>query len=109
MDDIFIIEASDNVNDSVCVADVGQKLVSQALALGRTLDKAGYIHKLYDRRSVLLRLVYRRKEVKAFVRHGDHADVRLDRAERIVRALRPGVRNCIKQCGFADIRQPDDT
>ena len=35
VDDVLIIEAAHNVDDGVRVADVGQELVAQALALGR--------------------------------------------------------------------------
>jgi hypothetical protein len=40
--------------------------------------------------------------------HVDDADVRLDRAERVVRALGPGGRDGVENGGLADVGQSDD-
>ena len=42
------------------------------------------------------------------IRHFDHADIRLDRAERVVFGGDAGLGQCIEQCGLADVRQADD-
>ena len=57
MDDILIVEAAHDMDDSVGVAYIRQELVAQSLALGCTLDKACDVDKLDDGRGVLLRLV----------------------------------------------------
>src|SRR5690606_38576552 len=57
----------------------------------------------------LLRLRQRRELVEARVRHGDLADIRLDRAERIVRRLRRRrLRQRVEKGRLADIGQTDD-
>ena len=45
----------------------------------------------------------------ACVRYGDDADVRLDRAERIIGCLRARLGDRVEQGTLADIRQTDDS
>ena len=47
---------------------------------------------------------------EARVRHGDHADVGVDGAERIVRRFRlAGARDRVEQGGLADVGETDDS
>ncbi len=41
MDDIFILEAADNVDDGVALADGGEELVAEAFSVGGSFDEAG--------------------------------------------------------------------
>ena len=51
-----------------------------------------------------------RERLEARVGHRDDADVRLDRAERIVRRLGLArARQGVEEGGLADVRQPDDS
>ncbi len=108
-DDVGIIKAADDVNDGVRVADVAEKLVAETFALRRALDKTRDIHELDRGGGVFLRLVHLREIVQPRVRHSDNADVRLDRAERVVRRLRPGVRQRIEKRALAHVGQTHDT
>ena len=109
VDDVLIVEASHHVDDRVRGADVREELVAEALALRRALDETRNVDKLDDRRGLLLGLIEVRQPVKTLVRHGDHADVRVDGAERIVRGLGARVGDGIEQRGLADVRQSHDS
>ena len=108
-DDVGIIKAADDVNDGIGVADIAEELVAETFALRRALDKTRDIHELDRGGGVFLRLVHLREIVQPRVRHGDNADVRLDRAERVVRRLRPGVRQRIEKRALAHVGQTHDT
>ena len=97
------------MNDGVGTANVLQKLVAKPRALRRALHQTGNVHKFNDGRGFFVRLIHLRQLVQPCVRHSHHAHIRLDGAEGIVGALRPGVGNGIKQRAFAHIRQPHNT
>ena len=107
-DDVRVLKAAHHVHDGLALADMGEELVAQALAVARTLDQACDIDKLDDRRGLLLGVVHGGQLVKALVRHGDHAGVRLDGAERVVRRFRTGLGDRVEQGGLADVGQTDD-
>jgi hypothetical protein len=44
--DVLVVEAADHLDDGVDLADVGQELVAEALALARALDQAGDVDEL---------------------------------------------------------------
>src|SRR5699024_6261169 len=101
--------AAHDVDYGVRAAYVLQELVAQALALGRALYKSRYVHELYDSRRVFLRLIELSEEVQPLVRHRDHADVRVYRAEGVIGALCAGVSYRIEQRALAHVGQSDDT
>ena len=107
--DVFVVKAAHDVHDRIRGADVGQELVAEALALGRALDEAGDVDKLDHRGGLFLRLIHLSQIVQPRVRHGDHADVRVDGAKRVVGDFRARVRDGVEQRGLADVRQADDT
>ena len=49
MVDVLVLEAPDDLDDGVDLADVGQELVAEAFALAGALDQPGDVHEL-DRR-----------------------------------------------------------
>ena len=109
VDDVLVVEAADNVDDGVRPADVFEELVAESLPLARAADEPRDVHKLDDRRGLLLRLVERAQPLQPLIRHGNNADVRLDRAERIIRTLRPRIRQRVEQRRFSNIGQAHDT
>ena len=107
--DVVILEAAQDVDDGVDLADVGEELVAEALALRRALHQAGDVDEGELGRDDLGRAGDGGKLVEARIGDRDLADIGLDRAEGIIgrlRRLRLG--QSIEKRRFADIRQADD-
>ena len=49
--DVRVLEAAHDLHDGVHLADVGEELVAQSLALARALDQAGDVDELDGRRN----------------------------------------------------------
>ena len=101
---VFILVAADDVQDGVDVAQVAQELVAQPFALRRAAHQAGDVDQLKNGRDDLLRLdvAVDRRQPRIGNRH--RADVRLDRAERIVLAGDARRRERVEQRALADVR-----
>ena len=84
MDDVGIVEAADHVDDSVHLADVGEELVAQALALGGALYQTGDVHEFDHGGGGLGGIVHGCQLVEAGVRNRNDAYVGIDGAERVV-------------------------
>ena len=109
MDDVAVLEAAHDMGDRVALADVGEKLVAEPLALRRAADEAGDVDEGQPGRDDLLRAGDLGQDVETRVRHRDLADVGLDGAKRIVgRLRRRGLRQRIEERRLADIGQADD-
>ena len=85
---VAVLEAADDMHDRVDFADVREELVAQPFALARARDQAGDIDELDRRGTTRCGLTMLGELVQPLVRHLDDADVRLDRAKRIVGRLR---------------------
>ncbi len=85
MGDVVVLETAQHVHDGIHLADVGEELVAEALALGRAAHQPGDVYEGDARRDDLLRLGDVGELAHARIGHGDFAGVGLDRAERIVR------------------------
>ena len=106
---VLVLEAAHHVGDGIHLADVGQKLVTEALALRRAGDETGDVHELDGGREDFLGLGDRRELVQARVWHLDDADVRIDGAERIVLGRNAGLGQRVEERGLADVGQADNT
>ena len=96
------------MSDGIGLTNVRQELVTQPLALRRAGHESGDIDELHGRRQDLLRLDDVGKYLQTKIRHGNDADVRLDRAERVVLGGDLSCRQRVKQCRFANVGQADD-
>src|SRR5437667_3371041 len=106
---VRVLEAADHVDDGVHLADMGEELVAQALALRGALHEPGDVHELDDRGDFLLRLDELEQPVEARVGHLNDADVGLDGAKGIVlRRGRLGGGERVEQRGLADVGEADD-
>ena len=111
MDDVVVVEASDDVNDGVALADVGEKLVTEAGAVRGSLDETGDVDELDGGWDDVVRLGAGDggESLEALVGDRDDAAVGLDGAERVVGSLRGAVLDqSIEQGGLADVGQADD-
>ena len=107
--DILIVEAADHMDDGIGFPDVGQKLVAKPRALTGALHQTGDVHELNDRRGLFIRLIDLRQLVQPGVRHGHHAYVGVDGAERIVGALCACIGDGVEQGALSYVRKPHDT
>ena len=109
MGDVVVDETACDEGHRVTVADVGQELVAQTLALGRAAHQAGDIHEVDPRRDDFFRRDDRRQRVQPWLRHRHIAGVGLDGTEGIVRGLGgSGLGQRVEQRRFADVRQAND-
>ena len=103
------LEAAQHMDDRVDFADVREELVAEPFALRRAAHQPGDVDELDLGLDLLRRLGDRLDPVEPRVRDGDAADIRLDRAEGIVRRLRRGgLRQRVEKRRFANIRQADN-
>ena len=108
--DIRVLEATDDLHDRVDLANVAEELVAESFAGARAFHEARDVHKLDRGRDDLLRVRKFRERFEARVGHGDDAEIRIDRAEGVVRGLRfARARDGVEKRGLADIRQPDNS
>ena len=107
--DVVVLEAAQHVGDGVDLANVAQKLIAQAFALGGAAHQAGNVDERQPRRNSPCRLADLSELVEARIGHADIADIRLDRAERIVgRFRRCRLRERVEERGLANVWQADD-
>ena len=110
MMDVGVFEAADDLNDGVDFADMGEKFITQPFALTRALDQAGDVDKFDHRRNDDVGFHHLLQYLQPSIGHGDHADVGVDGAKGIIGRLRfAGAGDGIKQGGFADVGQTDDS
>src|SRR5258707_7383395 len=108
MGDVAVLEAAQYMRDGVDLADMGEELVAEALALGGAADEAGDVDEGKPRRNDRLGMRDFRERLQAQIGHRHLAEIGLDGAERIVRRLRGGgLRQRVAERGLADIRQAD--
>jgi hypothetical protein len=109
MGHVAILETAQHMGDGVDLADIGEELVAEPLALGRALHEARDIDEGHPRGDDLLRLRDLGQLVEPRVGHRDLAHIGLDRAEGEIRRLRRRrARQRVEQRGFAHVRQTDD-
>ena len=106
---ILIVEAAEHMNDGIGLANVGQKLITQTLALACALHQAGNVHNLDGGRHDALRVNEFGKFIEAFVRNGDYAHIGFDCTKWKVCRLSLSVRQTVEKRGLAHIRKPYDT
>ncbi|MNV72477.1 hypothetical protein D3C71_1655670 [compost metagenome] len=97
------------MNNRVHLADMRQEFVAETFALARAAHQSRDVHEFKCRRHRFVRYNQLRQLIETLVRNLNHADIGVDRAERIVRGLRARLRNCVKQRRFAHVGQTHDT
>ena len=108
MRDVAVLKTTHHMHNGIDFTDGGEKLVAKALAFGGSAHQPSNIDERDTRGNDLRRLPEHCQLVQPRIRHRDLADIRLDRAERIVGGLR---RRClcqgIEERRLAHIRQAD--
>ena len=109
MDHVRVLEGARHHADGVRLADVGEELVAQPLALAGAAHDPGDVHE-GDRRRYHPRGVEQLGElVQARIRQGHNPHVRLNGRERVVGGQDGRAGQSIEQGGLADVGQSDDS
>ena len=106
---IVVFKTADNVHNGLNLSDVSEEFVAETLTLRRAFDQTRDVAKFDRGIDCLFGMINFMQLGDACVRYGDDADVRLDRAERIIGCLRARLGDRVEQGTLADIRQTDDT
>ena len=96
MDDVVVDKAAHDMHNGVHLADIGEELISQALALAGAAHQPGDVHKFNGCGRVFFRMVHLRELVQPLVGDRHHADIRLNGAEWIVCGLCARIGNRVK-------------
>ena len=107
---VRIVEAAHDLHDGVDLAHVREELVAEAFALAGALHQPGDVDELDRRRDHDVGAGNLLQHRQPRVRHGHHADVGIDGAERIVGRLRlPRPGDGVEQGRLADVGETDDS
>jgi hypothetical protein len=106
--DLGVLVSADHVQDRVGLADVGQELVAEPLALMGAAHEAGDVveldHLVDDGRGP----DGLGHAAEPLVGHADHGHVRLEGGERIVGRRRTRAREGVEERRLARVRKADD-
>src|SRR5690606_21254044 len=91
VDHVVVFKAAHDMHDGVDLANVGQKLVSEAFALACAFNEPGDVYKSDRGRNNPFRLYDVGQDLEAGIRHVNDSHVGFDRAKREVCRLRPVV------------------
>ena len=108
VNDVFVLEAADDVGHRVRLADVAKKRVPFAFSLRRAADEAGDIDEVDGGRHHFGGGKVVDEGIEALVGDGYDTDVRFDGAECVVGRFRLLARERVKKRGLSDVREPDD-
>ena len=81
MGDVVVIEAAEDVNNGICLADVGKEFIAQAFTLGGAFDETCDVDNLYCSGYYRAGITHLDELGQAIVGYGYDAHVGLDCAE----------------------------
>ncbi len=84
VDDVIVLETPHDMQNRVALADVGEELVPEALALRGSFHEAGDIREIHRRADDLLGRNHLCERLQPRIVHFHDRRIRLDRAKRIV-------------------------
>ena len=105
---VIVFEAAHDMGDRIRLTDVGEELIAEALTFRGAGNQTGDVDELHRCRDDFRGLHDTGEHVEARIGHRHDADVRLDRAERVVLGRDLRRRQRIEECRLADVRQADD-
>ena len=108
VDDVVVVMGAHDVDDGVDLADVGQELVAQALALAGAAHEAGDVVEVDGVVDDVRGADRLRHAVEALVDDRHDGDVRLDGRERVVGRLGARARQRVEERRLARVGHPDD-
>ena len=100
---VVIVKATHHVCNRIGFANIGEELIAQTFAFGRTCDQARNIDKLHRSKLHALWFDNFSQRIHARIGHFDHADIRLNRTKRVVFSRNTRFGQGVKKSGFADV------
>ena len=96
MSNIPIIKATNHLSHCIHLTNMLQKLVAQALTLGRPFYQTGNIHKPKSRRRSFLGVIHFVQNLQTLVRHLHNTYIWLNGTKRVIGRFSPRLGDCIK-------------
>ena len=109
MDDVRIVEQTNDMCDRVNRADMSKKLIPKTFAFACAFDKTRDVDEFHRGGNRLGGMFQFDKFVHTRIRNGHDACVRLNGAEWKIGGGRSAVAEGVEESGLADIRQTDET
>ncbi len=109
VEDVIVLEHTSDLADRISLTNVGEEGVAHALTLGGALHDARDIDEADRGRENLLGTVDLSETREPLVGNADHAHVRLDRRERIIRSEHVVAGQCVEQGRLAGVGEADDS
>jgi len=109
MDDVGVIETSDDMENGINVAYVCEELIAEAFPFVGAANQAGNVKKLQRGGSGFRGPEDLRQSIKPIVGDGNNANIGIDRAKGIVCHFSPGGCDGVEEGRFSDIGESDNT
>ena len=109
VEDVIVLEHTSDLADRISLTNVGKEGVAHALTLGGALHDARDVDEADRGRENLLGTVDLSETREPLVGNADHAHVRLDRRERIIRSEHVVAGQCVEQGRLAGVGKADDS
>ena len=103
--DIVVCETPCHLADGVGFTNVREELVAHPLTFASAFDDSGDVDEGHRRRNGLSGMKHLRQHIEALVRHPDHANIRLNGREGVVRRQDVILGQRVEQGGFAHVGQ----
>jgi len=109
VDDLGIVEATDDVADGVGGADVAEELIAETFTLAGAFDETGDVDELHGGGDERFGLDECGDFCEALIGHGDDAGVGVDGAEGVICRLSLGRGEGVEDGGLSDVGQANDS
>ena len=107
--DIVVCETPCHLADGVGFTNVREELVAHPLTFASAFDDSGDVDEGHRRRNGLSGMKHLRQHIEALVRHPDHANIRLNGREGVVRRQDVILGQRVEQSRLAGVGKTDDS
>ena len=101
VDNIVVVEAAQNMDHRIDIADMRKKFISESFAFGCAAHQPRNIDEFYNRRGIQFGRIHFGKSIEPLIGNRDDSHVRFYGAERVIRRLCSGARKRIEKRTFS--------